>query len=72
MNAQILVFVICVEANIYLRLHNLHENDKCPFFSVINIFTFVNGNCAENNYTTQDLTKSFTLNLISYSNSTLL
>ena len=26
-----------------------------PFFSVINIFTFVNGNCAENNYTTQDL-----------------
>ena len=30
MNAKIQVFVICVEAIIYLLLHNLHDHD-CTF-----------------------------------------
>ena len=30
MNAKVQVFVICVEAIIYLLLHNLHDHD-CTF-----------------------------------------
>ena len=45
MNTETPLFAICIEANIYLLLHNLHD---CTFKNKMN-FVVRNINCTESN-----------------------